>query len=405
MDKPSKKISLVPRKADPESGLYRFIRDLLIKPWLNIYFKDRHYVGLEKINHHQPTLWVGNHQNAFMDAFLPIAKIRRSVWSLTRGDIFAKPWVAWLLNRMCLIPVYRKQDGPDFNEKTIKSFARVKSLFKERNIHAIIFAEANAKAESRLRPLTSGFARLAFDSAFDPELGNPELCVQPYSVQYEEHTGFRRTVRIELHDPIPMKKYKDLYEKEPRKAILALKKETSDALKKGLIHVPTDAPYTAEKFMQWLSSRFYEDRGLKSNFARSLDIWLPGNMPDQISDDEILVHRMPRLQKPISPIVFPFQLLFSLFAAIHVIPAFILAESQVKKLRDPQFPTSIRFAISMLLSRLLIFLVWLPFIAILLDPYIAFAWLLLLPLSRRTLGPLIDWYFDRKEISVVNQGN
>lgn len=377
------------------------------------------FSGVENIKPDTATLWVGNHQNAFMDAFLPISKNPRAVWSLTRGDIFKKPWLAFLLNRMCLLPIYRKQDGPDFSEKTLQSFDKVKWLFKERNAHVLIFAEANAKAESKLRPLTSGFARIAFDTASDLANGNPDLVIQPFSVQYEKHTGFRREVRVHIHEPIPMKQYLDLYTNEPRKAILQIKKVCTEHLKEYLIH-PADDPRVPEEHTQLLSWKAYKE-GFNS-FAESLNTTLPwhrnfltkeehfkqnvftqaktevsklkGKVFDndgrflpksqQIATESGLKENKLDLFKTIALV------LLAMPAALYMFPTFKLAEKPVKGIKDPQFPTSIRFAAGMIISKAFILLLWLPLIAIAINPIAALIWLLTLPFSQKAYLLLHD---------------
>ncbi|MDV7395827.1 1-acyl-sn-glycerol-3-phosphate acyltransferase, partial [Arthrospira platensis SPKY1] len=109
--------------------------------------------------------------------------------------------MTWFLTQCALIPVYRQRDGAGFEEKTKASFARVVRMFAEEAAHVLIFAEGNAKAESRLRPLSSGFARLAFDAV----QACPDVLLQPVSVQYEEHASFRKGVRITIHPTIALK--------------------------------------------------------------------------------------------------------------------------------------------------------------------------------------------------------
>ena len=405
-------------KKDPQSSLFRIIRDGLIKQWLHVYFRKMVFSGVENIQPNTATLWVGNHQNAFMDAFLPISKNPRAVWSLTRASIFRKPWVAFLLNRMCLLPVYRKQDGPGFDEKTMKSFDRVKWLFKERNAHVLIFAEASAKAESKLRPLTSGFARIAFDTASDVENGNPNLIIQPFSVQYEQHTAFRRDVRVHIHEAIPLKDYVDLYANEPRKAILELKKVCSDTLKQYLLH-PADDPRSPEEHTQLLSWKAHKE-GF-SSFAESMNTVLPWHRAFLGESEEHKQAIFAQAKADLSALegkVFdkdgrflpesqqirlaegqdrtllanPKKLsagkkflytLGAIPAALYMYPTLKLAEKPGKGIKDMQFPTSIRFASGMVLSKAFIILLWLPFFALAIHPLAALLWLVMLPLSQK----------------------
>jgi len=64
-------------------------------------------------------------------------------------------------------------------------------------------------------------------------------------------------------------------------------------------------------------------------------------------------------------------------------PTLKLAEKPGKGIKDMQFPTSIRFASGMVLSKAFILLFWLPLFAFAIHPLAALLWLVLLPLSQK----------------------
>ena len=88
----------------------------------------------------------------------------------------------------------------------------------------------------RIRPLSKGFTRIAFDA----ELKNnweSELHILPMGINYTEHRRSRNDVRIVYGNPILIKKYKELFEQDKRKAANVLKNDVSDQMKKCTMHV------------------------------------------------------------------------------------------------------------------------------------------------------------------------
>ena len=53
-----------------------------------------------------------NHQNALLDPLLVGTTAGKSIYSLTRSDVFGGP-LQWFLDAMQTIPVYRIRDGYD----------------------------------------------------------------------------------------------------------------------------------------------------------------------------------------------------------------------------------------------------------------------------------------------------
>lgn len=371
---------------------FYLIRDTLVKPWLKYYFKHIEYRGLEHLRPNEPTLFVGNHQNAFVDAFLPIAKNPTPIWSLTRGDIFENPKVAKLLDNMCLIPVYRKRDGAGFQDKTMQTFERVKQLFKTENAHVLIFGEGNAKAESRLRPLTSGFARLAFDTVSDPEHGQPELLLQGVSVQYEQHIGFRKKAIVTIHPAIAMKDRLAHYQADPRKAIVALKKDMTALLKSALVSPPADDPLTPDQHMQLL---WEYARKNELHFSRDFDQILQRHqelVKLPTPEKQVLLSQVNSTEPPKPTKKRYTNLLYAplaLFALPVLLPTILIAEKPVANFSDPQFFTSVRYATGMVVSRLLQFILLIA-LGIGLNWGIALAWALTLPITQRAFFKVYD---------------
>jgi hypothetical protein len=100
----------------------------------------------------------------------------------------------------------------------------------------LIFPEGNHAAARRLRPLSKGFTRIAFEA--QRQQPGMNLQVVPVSINYSDHKAFNSHVRIYYGKPIPVSQFykepfpqqanafKDLIDQEIRKHITHIDDET-----------------------------------------------------------------------------------------------------------------------------------------------------------------------------------
>ena len=70
------------------------------------YFKRVEVYGLKNVPVDKPVLFLGNHQNALLDALLIGTKCGRFSYFLTRAAVFKKPLVSKILKSLQMLPVY-----------------------------------------------------------------------------------------------------------------------------------------------------------------------------------------------------------------------------------------------------------------------------------------------------------
>lgn len=134
-----------------------------------------------------------------------------------------------------MLPVYRVRDG-------LSSVTKNNAIFEEcvrylkRNDPILVFAEANHDLKRRIRPLSKGFTRIAFDA--EVKTGwNMNLKVIPVGLSYTDHRRSRNDVTVCFGEPIPMDQFKEQYEQDNRAAVKALKEAVSEGMKKTTMHV------------------------------------------------------------------------------------------------------------------------------------------------------------------------
>jgi 1-acyl-sn-glycerol-3-phosphate acyltransferase len=172
--------------------LYPFIK-ILARLAINLYCRDIAINKKELLQCNGPLLLAVNHPNSFLDAIILCTLFDKPVYSLARGDAFKNKFLAAILFKLKLLPVYRVSEGVENLEENYKTFDQCKAIFKQNGI-VLIFSEGLCINEWHLRPLKKGTARLAISSWED---GIP-LKVLPVGINYSSFRKFGKNVKLFL---------------------------------------------------------------------------------------------------------------------------------------------------------------------------------------------------------------
>ncbi len=261
-----------------------------------------------------PILFAPNHQNAFMDALLVVCTNHRFTHFLARADIFKKRGVRWLLSTLNLLPVYRLRDGFEklaYNQHTFAATSRLLALGHS----VIIFPEGNHGAQRRVRPLSKGFARVAFD--FVRKHPHQTLYVVPVGLNYEDHRRFRSRVSVMYGEPIAVSA--EGLQNETAEA-QRLRQEVMGALQRLTTHIEDAARHDE---IAWQ---------LAHAGADYLDPTQTRALIDRIERGESLP-AVPRAKRQIN----------LLWRWLHA-PVLALWQLPRKRIQDPVFVASLKFA-------------------------------------------------------------
>ena len=220
---------------------YQFFRVIITKWGLIFYYRKIRSIGREKIPKRTPVMFIPNHQNSFMDALLVVSTNWKYTFFLTREQAFNTAFMRWFLENLNMLPVYRVRDGMSSVTKNNAIFERCIRMLKK-NYAVLVFAEANHNLNRRIRPLSKGFTRIAFDAE---QKNNWDLNLQiiPVGVNYTRHKESRNDVTVVYGDPIPMKQYQELFEQDKRKASNVLKNDVAKVMKQCTMHVQNAQHY------------------------------------------------------------------------------------------------------------------------------------------------------------------
>jgi glycerol-3-phosphate O-acyltransferase / dihydroxyacetone phosphate acyltransferase len=167
---------------------------------LFVFFRARDVAGLENVPAEGPVLLVPNHTNAFVDALVVAAAVRRRVTLTAKSTLFGQPVLRSILRGIGAIPMHRRQD----RDQGADPSANVEALAECRRRLArgealCIFPEGVSHSDPSLRPLRTGAARIALDFV---QGESRSLAIVPVGLHYEAKERFRSALSARFGEAI-----------------------------------------------------------------------------------------------------------------------------------------------------------------------------------------------------------
>ena len=209
----------------------RFLKYIVPPFTFRVFFRRIFYSNLKKVPLEKPLLFVGNHQNSFMDGVLVGSYLPQPIHFTMRADMFRKPFARFCLRELNVSPVYRIEEGFENVHKNLEAFTGIYEVLR-RNGNFIMFSEGMCVQEKRLQRLRKGTARLAFGAE---EKFGIDVNIVPVGINYTYPTKFRKEVMINFSDPFSIMELKDVYQAHPAKALLAFNEKCDTSLRKEVI--------------------------------------------------------------------------------------------------------------------------------------------------------------------------
>lgn len=209
----------------------RFLKFIVPPFTFRVFFRRIFYSNLKKVPLNKPLLFVGNHQNSFMDGILVGSYLPQPLHFTMRADMFRKPFARFCLRELNVAPVYRAEEGMENVHKNLESFSGIYEVLKK-NGNMIMFSEGICVQEKRLQKLRKGTARLAFGAE---EKFGLDVHIVPVGINYTYPASFRKEVMINFHDSFSIKELKGLYTEHPARALLAFTEMCDASLRKEVI--------------------------------------------------------------------------------------------------------------------------------------------------------------------------
>lgn len=206
-------------------GLFFSLKKLIVK-------------GKENIPKKGAVIFVGNHQNAFIDAILIPTTNSRTTYFLARSNPFKNKYIAKILNLSNMYPVYRIQDGVNTIKNNHKIFEVCHEILgKEQALE--IFAEGIHHLDRKVYTLKKGFGRILFGTM--KKHPNLDIKIVPVGINYDHHIKFPASASVIYGEPISANDY--IHLENPDLTYDELKKVVHNALKKLTLHIEETENY------------------------------------------------------------------------------------------------------------------------------------------------------------------
>ncbi len=376
----------------------------------NVFYRKVIVLGRENINPDDHVIFAPNHQNALMDALAVLFTNKGQNVFLARADIFKKKTIAAILYFLKILPVYRIRDGFRSLKSNDEIFTKTIDVLKNKN-GLVILPEGDHAGFRRLRQLKKGICRVAFQS--DEATGfSLNIKIIPVGIEFSNYSRYRQVLTVVYGKPIKISEFLDLYKVSPERALNELRSRLSDKMKGIMVHIESEEDYEAiDELRSMINGRFsdnirfpklFRDRILvnKMNllktsdptiYARicSLSLNIKKKAKELNTDYRLLEkkkHPLGWLIAGMVGIVLTFPLF--IYGNIFNLTFLEIPNLQIRKIKDPQFHSSMRYAISLILA-----FVFLPAYLILSLFIFSSWWLGLLIFLSLPLSGLFAWNY------------
>jgi len=199
--------------------------------------------GLKNIPRKEPVIFAPNHQNALMDALIVLFSAPGDMVFLARADIFNKPLMAYLMNSLKILPVFRQRDGASELGKNVDIFEISVDLLKRKH-NLCVMPEGNHGHQRKLRTIVKGIFRIAFKA--QEEAGTePFVKIVPVGLDFGDYVKQNTTLFINYGKPIEISEYWEQYVENNARGINAVKKRLKDDLTPLMIDIQDEEHYEA----------------------------------------------------------------------------------------------------------------------------------------------------------------
>lgn len=209
--------------------MFYLILKFIFKVALRVFFRKIEVRNKHLIPRTGPLLIVANHPNTFMDPIAIASVVHQEVYFMAKSTVFSSPLTKWLLQRMNLIPVYRREDGILSDKANDKTFQKCYEFLGNKGT-LLIFPEGTSFNERRLRPVKSGASRIALGTE-DLQNFKAELLILPVGLNYSDAPRFQSTLFINIGAPIKVKDFEASYKRDAYRAT----QELTDTIKNNLM--------------------------------------------------------------------------------------------------------------------------------------------------------------------------
>jgi hypothetical protein len=270
-----------------------------------------------------------------------------------------------------ILPVYRIRDGFSSLKGNDEIFIKTIDVLKNKN-GLVILPEGDHAGFRRLRQLKKGICRVAFQS--DEATGfTLNIKIIPVALDFSNYARFRQVLTVAYGKPIEVSEYFNSYKVNPERALNELRSRLSDEMKGIMVHIEEDEYEAIDELRSMINGRFSDDIRFPKLFR---DRILVNKMNLLKESDPVLYERICslslKIKKKAKELNTDYRLLekkkhplgwliAGMIGIILTFPLFIygnifnltfleIPNLQIRKIKDPQFHSSIRYGISLIMA-------------------------------------------------------
>ncbi|HRI59055.1 MAG TPA: 1-acyl-sn-glycerol-3-phosphate acyltransferase [Saprospiraceae bacterium] len=197
--------------------IYFFFRALA---WLGagVFYRRRLVVGSDNFRFDGPAIVVTNHPSTLMDVLNPGLPIRQEMFFLANYGLFKHPVSNWLLTRLYCIPVKRREDVAEGQERNNASAFKQSFVHLEKYGVLFIAAEGTSWMHRWVREFKTGAARIAF-GAENQNKWKLDLKIIPIGLSYSAPDLFRSDVVVNCGEAVRPRDWEDAWRQNPERAV------------------------------------------------------------------------------------------------------------------------------------------------------------------------------------------
>ena len=205
---------------------------------LAVFFRKIEVTGAANVPRDIPVIYTPNHMNSLVDALLARTRLPREPRPLASIKLWDTQALRPLLAAVNAIPVYRQQDAtsPDYAANNRDMFSACHEALAE-NTCIVVFPEGESHADSELRKLKTGVARIALGA--EQVRGPLGLRIVPVGLNFDARQKFRSRVLISIGQPIDPIAGLDVVDAESRESVGQVMALVEEGIKSVTLNYPS----------------------------------------------------------------------------------------------------------------------------------------------------------------------
>ncbi|MDA3892633.1 MAG: 1-acyl-sn-glycerol-3-phosphate acyltransferase [Salinivirgaceae bacterium] len=383
------------KKPIHEFDFWQNIVQNYVKTYIHFFYDKVTVVGSNKVPKDKPVILAINHQNALMDPLNVICALKGPSVFMARADVFKSEKIAKILRFFKMLPVFRIRDGIKSLQNNDAVFEEAISILEGKGRLGIL-PEGNHFGERKLRILKKGIARIAFQAEERNDF-NLDVQIVPVGVDYTNYINFGADLLVHFGEPFSLSNFKDQYKENPQRGMNLFLQELREKMLPQMLHIEDSEHYDQ---IEALKNIYIQDllakRKLKDDHqkiivkSQEISDSLIEYKADSFDEFEKLCKTALEIKDTVKEfgirkwvvaqkrhywleIVFNYMLLavlfpFFIYGVVANFLPFYIPVLVSRKIKDPQFVSSIRFSVAMA-TFLIFYLIYIILLLVFVKPW------------------------------------